>query len=116
MSDYDDDITLRQILDHAREAYEFVQGMDEATFINDRLRYLAVTRLISIVGEAATRLSPEKREELPQIPWRQIIGFRNILIHLYHRVDDPTLWQVLMTDIPQLIEDLDRLNLPEEAE
>lgn len=57
MSDHDDDITLRQILDHAREASDFIQGMDEATFVNDRLHYLAVTRLVSIVGEAATRLS-----------------------------------------------------------
>ncbi len=99
MSDHDDDITLRQILDHAREAHNFIQGMDEVTFVNDRLRYLAVTKLVSSVGEAATRLSQEKRELLPQIPWRQVVGMRNILMHMYHRIDDPTLWRVLTADI-----------------
>jgi len=116
MSDHDDDITLRQILDFSREARNFVLGIDESTFSNDRLRYLAVTRLVSMVGEAATRLSQEKRKQLSQIPWRQIIAMRNVLIHLYHRIDDPALWKILMSDLPQLIEELDKLDLPEEAE
>jgi len=116
MSDHDDDITLRQMLDHAREASDIVREISEENFLADRLRYLAVTRLVSIVGEAATRLSQEKRDQLFQIPWRQIIGFRNILIHSYHRIDDPTLWQVLKKDLPQLIDELDTLDLPEEAE
>ena len=116
MPDHDDNITLRQILDHAQEAHEIIQGLDERSLMEDRVRYLAVTRLLSIVGEAATRLSQEKRSELPHIPWRQIIGLRNILIHLYDAVDEPTLWQILTSDVPQLVEELKKLNLPEEAE
>lgn len=116
MTEHNDEVTLRQMLDHAREAHALVSGLDQQAFLADRIRYLAATRLISIVGEAATRISSERREQLPQIPWRQIIGFRNVLIHLYHRIEDAVLWQVLTSDLPALVNELDQLELPEVAE
>jgi len=116
MTMHDERITLRQILDHAREATELVQGKDEKLLDDDRVLFLAVTRLLSIVGEAATRLSQQKRAELPQIAWRKIIGLRNILNHAYDLVDNPTLWNILQNDVPQLVAELDKLDLPEEAE
>ncbi len=114
MSEHDDDISLRQILDHALEAVKLVQGHTEASLSEDRLRHLAVTRLLTIVGEAATRLSSERRGTLSHIPWRQIIGLRNILIHMYHDIDDSTLWQILTNDLPKLIYEIEKLDLPGE--
>jgi len=93
-----------------------VQGQDAQTLATNRLMFLAVTRLLSIVGEAATRLFSERRKQLPQIPWRKIIGLRNVLIHLYDIVDNPTLWNILTADVPQLVSELEKLDLPEEAE
>ena len=116
MSKYDDNITLRQILDHAREAVAVVDGQDESVLDEDRLLYLAVTRLLSIVGEAATRLSQQRRKQVSQISWRQIIGLRNVLMHAYDVIDNPTLWNILTKDLPQLIKKLEQLDLPKEAE
>jgi len=114
MSLHDDDIALRHILDHAREALRSIQGYTEQSLAEDRIRHLAVTRLLTIMGEAATRLSSERREKLSHIPWRQIIGLRNILIHMYHDIDDESLWQILTKDLPKLIQELEKLSLPEE--
>ena len=111
MSVHDDDISLRHSLDHAREAFQSTRGYTEVSLPEDRLRHLAVTRLLTIVGEAATRFSAERRAELSHIPWRQIIGLRNILIHMYHDVDDSSLWQILTKDLPKLIQEIEKLNL-----
>ncbi|NOY29342.1 MAG: DUF86 domain-containing protein [Planctomycetes bacterium] len=115
MSVHDDDISLRHILDHTREAIRSIEGYTEQSLAEDRMRHLAVTRLLTIVGEAATRLSAERREELSYIPWRQIIGLRNILIHMYHDVDDAALWQILTKDLPKLVQELEKLGLPGEV-
>jgi uncharacterized protein with HEPN domain len=115
MSDHDDKITLRQMLDYSREAVNLMQGRNESALDDDRLLFLAATRLLMIVGEAATRLSRECRVELPQISWRQIIGLRHILVHGYDILDNPTLWTILTRDVPQLVVELERLDLPFEA-
>ena len=115
MSDHDDNVTLRQMLDYASEAVNLVQDRDESALDEDRMLFLAVTRLLMIVGEAATRLSMERRQELSQISWRQIIGLRHILVHGYDILDNPTLWTILTRDVPQLVAELEQLNLPPEA-
>ncbi len=116
MSDHDEKITLRQLLDYSREAVNWVAGRDESELESDRLLYLAVTRLLTIIGEAATRVSADRRKELSQIPWRQMIGLRNILIHVYDMVDNPTLWIILTRDLPLLVDQLEPLVPPEETE
>ncbi len=115
MSDHDDNVTLRQMLDHSREAMSLMQDRNETALDDDRTLFLSVTRLLMIVREAATRLTRDRRQELSQISWRQIIGLRNILVHGYDILDNPTLWTILTRDIPQLVIELELLNLPPEA-
>jgi uncharacterized protein with HEPN domain len=112
MSDHDDNVTLRQMLDYSSEAVELMRGRDEQALDTDRTFFLAMTRLLMIVGEAATRLSKERREELSEIPWRQVIGLRHILVHGYDTLDNPTLWTIVTCDLPQLIKTLEKLQLP----
>lgn len=69
----------------------------------DRTLELVLTRLVEIVGEAASRVTLEDRAERPEIPWRGIIGMRNRLIHGYDAVDLDVLWQVVSEDLPPLI-------------
>jgi uncharacterized protein with HEPN domain len=72
----------------------------------DRIRQLAVERLLEIIGEAANSLSEEFRAQHPAIPWRDIIGLRVVLAHHYHRVDPGQVWAIAATEVPLLVQDL----------
>jgi uncharacterized protein with HEPN domain len=67
---------------------------------------LALTRLVEIIGEAANRVSEKTRQKNPQIPWPQIIGMRNRLIHGYDVVDLDLLWDTITNDLPPLVKSL----------
>ncbi len=82
-----DRVRLDHMLDHAREAITLTRGKTRADLDSDRLLSLALVRLLEIVGEAAGRVSKEECALHPEIPWPQIIGLRNRLIHGYDAVD-----------------------------
>lgn len=67
---------------------------------------MALTRLVEIIGEAAARVSTQTREQYPDIPWIEMTGLRNRLIHGYDAVDLDILWDILMEDLPPLIQRL----------
>jgi len=66
-------------------------------------------RNLELIGEAATRIPEEIRSQNPQIPWRLIIATRNRLIHGYLGIDDDTVWSIISSDIPELLENLTQL-------
>jgi uncharacterized protein with HEPN domain len=80
-------IPLRHMLDHAREAYELTINRWRGDLETDRILNLALTRLLETIGEAASRVPVEARIHYPGIPWAQIVGMRNRLIHGYDAVD-----------------------------
>jgi len=67
---------------------------------SDRMFFLALLKLVEIVGEAATRISDATQARCPAIPWREIIGTRNRLIHGYDAVDYNVLWDIVTADFP----------------
>ena len=71
----------------------------------------AMVRAIEIIGEAAANVSSECRERYPQIPWADIIGMRNRLVHAYFDVDLDILWNTATTKLEPLIEQLDKIIL-----
>jgi len=71
----------------------------------------ALVRLLEIVGEAAKNISEETRQKHPQIPWREIAGTRNRLIHGYFDVDLDIIWQIMTYDLPSLISELEKNRL-----
>jgi uncharacterized protein with HEPN domain len=109
MTRHDPDIRLRHMLDYGREATLLIQRIDQPTFEQDRLMQLAVVRLLEIVGEAAARTPEPVKSRHPDIPWRQISGLRNRLIHGYDTVDLGVVWAVLTVDLPELIARLDAI-------
>ena len=109
MTRHDDQVSLLHMLDHAREARNLMKGRRRAALDNDRVLTLAVVRLLEVVGEAANRVSPETKRRNPSVPWPQIVGLRNRLIHAYDAVDTDVLWQIVKRDVPGLIVVLDKL-------
>jgi uncharacterized protein with HEPN domain len=103
MSRRNENIRLRHMLDHAREAIALVQDKTRSDLDSDRVLSLALVRLLEIVGEAANRVSKEEQTLHSEIPWSQIIGLRNRLIHGYNAVDNDILWQILTHDLPMLV-------------
>jgi uncharacterized protein with HEPN domain len=112
MSRHDDEIRLRHILDYSREAIALAAKHSRADLDADRMLQLSRVRLVEIVGEAAGRVSPNTRQKHPQIPWLQIAGMRNRLIHGYDFVDYEILWQTVGEDIPALVAALEPLIPP----
>lgn len=96
-------VRLRHMLETARKAVNFSQGRKRADLDQDELFSLAMVRLVEVIGEAANGISHETKQQLPQIPWIQISGTRNRLIHGYFDVDLDIVWNILSRDIPQLI-------------
>ena len=116
MTRHDDTIRLRHMLDYAVETVEMARGKQRQDLETDRLLYLALTRLVEIIGEAAARISPKGQERWPNIPWRGVVGLRNRLIHGYDAVDLNILWAIVQDDLPPLIAELRRiLDQPPEA-
>ncbi len=76
---------------------------------------LATVRLLEIVGEAANRVPPQVRGRYPAVPWREVISLRNRVVHGYDTVDLNVVWQVVKSDLPQLLRDLDAIIAQEES-
>jgi len=109
MSRHDDMVSLRQMLDHIEEAAALAHGRIREDVESDRLLFLALLKLVEIVGEAATRISDQMQAARPEIPWREMIGTRNRLIHGYDAVDYGILWEIVSTDFPPLAEQIKAL-------
>lgn len=87
MSQHDDGVRLRHMLDAAKQAIDFTRGRSNVDLYRDVQLALALTRLVEIIGEAAKNVSAGTRAKLPQIPWRAIAGTRDRLVHAYFDVD-----------------------------
>ena len=109
MTRHDDQVSLGDMLDHAREAVEMLGGSTRADLDGNRMLQLALTRLVEIVGEAASRVSSQARQPHPELPWLRITGMRNRLAHGYDVIDLDLLYDTIRTDLPPLIEALERI-------
>ncbi len=95
---------LWDMLDAARTAEQLSSGREFAQYSNDRRTQLALERSLEIIGEAASKVSISFRNANPEIPWRQIIGQRNVLIHEYGEIKQERIWKTVRENVPQLIE------------
>jgi uncharacterized protein with HEPN domain len=108
MSGRDDRISMRHMLDYAREALDMVKDVKRDDLDRDRKLQLSLTRLIEVAGEASSRVSSGTRDKYGTIPWRQIVGMRNRLIHGYDVLDLDVLWNTVTVEIPPLIVELEK--------
>lgn len=97
-----DSIYLQHVLDPIARVEQYLQAVDETVFNNQTLVQDAVIRQIEIMGEAVKQLSPSFRERHPHIPWRDIAGMRDKLIHHYFSVDVQAVWLTATHDLSVL--------------
>lgn len=109
MTRHDEVTRLWHMLDHASEAIEMAGGRRREDLDKDRMLNLSLVRLVEIVGEAATHVSQTNRSRFSNIPWPQIVGLRNRLIHGYDQVDFEVLWKIIQEDLPPLVVELRRI-------
>jgi uncharacterized protein with HEPN domain len=99
----DDAALLLDILESARNACKFVEGMSLEQFRVSHLHQHAVVRALQTAGQAARSVSAECQALHPTLPWSSMVAMRNYLVHEYFRVDVETVWKTVHEDLPTLI-------------
>ena len=115
MTRHDPVVRLRHMLDYARDAVDMAASRSQAQLELDRMLAMGLIGCVIVIGEAAGRIDAGIRARHPEIPWRDVKGMRNRLVHGYEIIDFKLLWDTVTTDLPLLIEQLERIIAEEEA-
>ena len=100
---------VQDMIEFGERVLSYTTGLDYGAFIADRRTYDATLRNIELIGEAATHVPEHVREAHSEIEWRSIIGTRNSVAHAYLGIDDDVVWDIVQTDIPDVLPKLRRL-------
>ncbi len=100
------DLYVRDMLEACERVTEFTAAMDQAAFAADARTYYATLHNLALLGEAATHIPESVRDSHPDIPWRSIVGARNVIMHVYLGVDDNLIWVMVTRSVPDLIPQL----------
>lgn len=98
----DNNIYLKNILDKAKEAINYCDGLSLEIFLKNDLVQSAVILKLIIIGEEAKKISEITKSSI-NLPWRKIIGFRNMAVHEYFDIDPTQIWNTVKTDLPDMI-------------
>jgi uncharacterized protein with HEPN domain len=99
---------LEDIVKYAQNVNVIISGISFEEFTKDIRIYYSVMKNIEVIGEAANMLTRHFREIHAELPWRQIVSMRNVLVHGYAQVSDADLWQTATNDIQPLCEQVQR--------
>jgi len=107
---------LNDILEALDSLAGMIAGLTEADFLADETLCYAVAQRLTVIGEAAARLTPEVKERNASVPWGDVVALRNILVHMYFGIHWPLVWHTAIADAPALraqIAEVLRLEFPE---
>lgn len=107
----EDAIRIRHMIDAAELAQGFVAGRPRADLDQDEMLRFALVHPVQVIGEAASKVSPECRLALPAVPWAAITGMRNRLVHAYFDIETDLLWGTVQKDLPDLLTELKAIDL-----
>jgi uncharacterized protein with HEPN domain len=100
---------LWDMLQASRKAVRSVEGLSFPDYQRDEDLRLTVERRMEIIGEAARRISQSFREAHPEVPWRGLVGLRNVMAHEYDEIDHERVWKVVKDQLPGLVRTLETL-------
>ncbi len=101
-----DKVVLQKILGHMTSASKFIAGYTIDAFVKDEKTITACAFVVSQIGEVVRLLSDETRQQYPNIPWKQMTGMRNKIVHNYEGIKLPVLWNTMTQDFPKLQQEL----------
>lgn len=102
---------LHDMLEATEKVAKFVLGMTQEQFVADEKTQFAVVRGLEVLGEAAKKIPQTFREEHAEIPWREVAGMRDKLVHDYFGVNVEVVWKTAVEDVPRLAELLRQIAL-----
>ena len=108
----DDQVYLGHRLDMAQKALVLVKNKQRGDYDSDEALRLALAHLLQIIGEAASHVSKECRDSMPQLPWNAVIGMRHKVVHDYMDVNEDVVWGTVTQDLPSLIDKLKKIVFP----
>ena len=109
MSLHSDLLYLSDMRDAAGKVLRFAAGTMYQDFLGNEEKQWAIMHGIEIIGEASTKVSAEFVAAHPDLPWKQMRGMRNVLIHGYAEVDLAVVWAIVQEDLPGLIDQLEQV-------
>jgi uncharacterized protein with HEPN domain len=102
-------ILLVEIQEAGKDILDHTHGMTLNGFLADRKTKQAVIRCLEVMGEAAKGLPPSIREAHPEVPWKDLCGMRDVLIHQYFGIDENRLWMAVERSVPPLLTSISRI-------
>jgi uncharacterized protein with HEPN domain len=100
------DSYLKDITDSSSLVVEYVKNLSFEEFEKDTMRFLAVSRLLEIIGEATKNLSNDLKSKYPNVPWKKMAGLRDVIIHDYQELNREMIFKIASQDIPKLLAEL----------
>jgi uncharacterized protein with HEPN domain len=101
---------LEDIVDSIELIFEYAEDVDYNSWKKDRKTIDAIIRNLEIIGEAAAHIPEDIQKQYPDIPWHQMKGIRNMLIHEYFGVDIDVLWRTVQDDLPILHKEIQKIH------
>ena len=102
-------LLLQDMLESLEKIERYTTGLTFERFARDDRTVDAVVRNLEVIGEVARQIPSEVRERYPEVPWRRVIGLRNVVVHEYFAVDVEIVWTVVRQSLPELKEALRRM-------
>ena len=93
---------IYNIMDSIENIESFLKEISKESFFKDGLRQSAVIRQLEVIGEATKNIPDSFRKKYPEIPWKKIVGLRDIIIHTYFEIDLDITWEIIKKDLPLL--------------
>ena len=109
MSKKDPLVFIEHIIENINDIELFSEGLKRKDLEKDRLRHKAIIRSVEVIGEAAKNIPLQIRNKYPEIPWKDISGTRDTLIHRYFGIDFDILWNIIRNDIPLLKKQISKI-------